>query len=146
MQQSPSWEADSCSASYRIPCILWNPSVHTTGPPPAPFLSQMNLVHTLHHTSLRCTLQLSSHLHLGFPSTLFHSGFPIHLLTNVCCMSQCHWFDRPNYIRWTVHIIKLLTVQFSPVSCYLLPLSLSDIYLPQPPILQHPYCHRPRPT
>jgi hypothetical protein len=28
MEQSPSWEADSQSASQEIPCLLWNPKVH----------------------------------------------------------------------------------------------------------------------
>ena len=128
MQQSPSWEADSCSASYRIPCILWNPSVHTTAHHLPLSWARWIQFTPSHHTSLRCTLQLFSHLHLGFPSSPFHSGFPIHLLTNVCCMSHCHWFDHPNYIRWTVQTIKLLTVQFSPVSCYLFPLSHSNIF------------------
>jgi hypothetical protein len=28
MQQSPSWESSSSSASQEIPLILWNPKVH----------------------------------------------------------------------------------------------------------------------
>jgi len=128
MQQSPSWEADSCSASYKILCILWKPSVHTTAHHLPLSWARWIQFKPSHHTSLRWTLQLSSHLCLGFPSSLFHSGFPIHLLINVCCMSHGHRFDHPNYIWWTVQIIKLLTVQFSPVSCYLLPLSLSNIF------------------
>ena len=32
-------------------------------------------------------------------------------------------FDGPDHMWWEVSITKLLTVQFSPVSCYLLPLS-----------------------
>jgi hypothetical protein len=28
MEQSPSWEADSHSASQEIPRLLWNPKVH----------------------------------------------------------------------------------------------------------------------
>jgi hypothetical protein len=35
-------------------------------------------------------------------------------------------------------------VPFSAVSWYLLP--LTSKYLPQCPILEYPYCHRPRPT
>jgi hypothetical protein len=45
-------------------------------PPPVPILSQINPVRALHPTSWRCTLILSFHLHLGFASGFFPSGFP----------------------------------------------------------------------
>jgi hypothetical protein len=48
MEQRPSWEANSFSASQQIPRVLWNPEVnycfHKT-PPPVPILSQLNPVH-----------------------------------------------------------------------------------------------------
>jgi hypothetical protein len=48
MGQSPSWEANRFLASQEILHILWNPKLHYRmykSPPPAPNLSQINLVH-----------------------------------------------------------------------------------------------------
>jgi hypothetical protein len=69
MQQSPSSEADSGSASEEILHFLQNPRVHyrvNKNPPLAPVLSHMNQIYTPWHTiMLRSTLILSSHLHTG---------------------------------------------------------------------------------
>jgi hypothetical protein len=50
MEQSPSWEANSFSASKKTPRILWNPQVHYRihkSPSPMCILSQIDLVHAL---------------------------------------------------------------------------------------------------
>jgi len=79
MEQSPSWEANSFSASQEILLILRNPKVpyHIYKcPSTVPILSQINPVHVPPHTSLRSILILSSLLCLGLSSGLFPSGFP----------------------------------------------------------------------
>ena len=79
MEQSPSWEVNRFAASQEIPRILRKPKVHYCIQkclPPVRILSQLNPVHTPHHTSWRSVLILSSLLCLGLPSGLFPSGFP----------------------------------------------------------------------
>jgi hypothetical protein len=69
MEQSPSWEANSHSASQEFPRLLWNLTVYYrvyNSPPLVPILSQMNPVHTFPHY-LPYIQILSCHLHLGLP-------------------------------------------------------------------------------
>jgi hypothetical protein len=76
MDQSPSWEANSFSASQEIPRILWNLDVHYhihKSPPPVPILSQLSPIRAPSHV-LKIILILSSHQRLGFTSGRLPSG------------------------------------------------------------------------
>jgi hypothetical protein len=65
MVQIPSSEANRFSASQEIPCILWNPKVHSRthkSQPTAPILSLLNPVHnpTFHFLKIHCNIILPS--------------------------------------------------------------------------------------
>ena len=80
----------------------------------------------------------SSHLCLNLWSLVLSSGFPIKILCTLLFPHVCHvpspshpQFDHPNVWRAT-QILKLLSVQFSPVCCNTSP--LRPKYLPQTPL------------
>jgi hypothetical protein len=79
MGHSPSWEANSFTASLEMPLILWKPMLHYcvySYPSFAPILKQINNVLAFHHISLRFILILHSYLRLVLQSDIFPSGFP----------------------------------------------------------------------
>ena len=83
------------------------------------------------------------YLYIIFPTMIGSSKWYFSLRiphpNSVCNMprpSHSSWFDHPNNICWGVQFTKALIMQFSPLPCYLVPLSLK--YSPQHPILKHP--------
>jgi hypothetical protein len=82
-----------------------------------------------HPISLRFSLILSSHLCVGLRGCLFwlshQNGKCITLLPHSCYMpysSHPPWLDHSNYTWRRVQVMKLLVMQFSPISCYFIPL------------------------
>jgi hypothetical protein len=123
MVQIPSWEANSWSASYEIPHLLWNQKVHCRVhkiPPPTSILSHMNQIRTLqpYFPKISFNIVLSStprSFKWSLSFRLSSQNFVrISHLPNSCQMvCPCHLplFDDPNNIWW-IHIIKLLIMQF----------------------------------
>jgi hypothetical protein len=96
MERSPSWKANSHSASQDIPLLLWNPKVHYRihkRHPLVPILSQFNPGHIL-TTYLRSILILSSYLQLNSPIGLFPSVCPIKFQSFLVFHSRSQWSRR----------------------------------------------------
>jgi hypothetical protein len=80
MQLGLSGKAVSCAAIQEFLNILWNRSVHYRvhkRPSFVPTLSQINRSHTTPFYLYHIHFNVSYHLRLGLPSSLFPPGFPI---------------------------------------------------------------------
>jgi hypothetical protein len=97
-----------------------------------------------HFISLRYILILSSQLRLVLPSVSFFLAFPPKsLYAYLLCPMVLHtlpnsfsWLPHSNYIRESVRVMKILTIQFCPASHYIIPLRYK--YSPQHSVLKYP--------
>jgi hypothetical protein len=144
---SPFWEAANCPATQELPSILKNPKVHPrihNNPPVVPILSQIDPVPTI-PSYLRSILILSTQLRLGLPtgslSFWLSHQYPICIprLSHSCympCPSHPPSLDHSNYVWRGVQVMKLLAMQFLPISGRFI--SLRSKYSPQHLVLKHP--------
>jgi hypothetical protein len=83
MDLSHSGQAASHTPTWQLLNTLWNPEVHyrvQNSPLLVPILNQINPLHTIPSTPLKCILILSIHVRFGLPSGLFPSNFPTNIL------------------------------------------------------------------
>jgi len=128
VEQSPLWEADSHSACQEIPLLLWNPKVHfrvQKNQPSFSILSQMNPVRIfspyfpkIHSNIIFPLTPRSSEWFLPFRFSDQNIVW-ISRLPHSCYMPRPRYrpsFDRPNDIRWSVQVMKILIMQSSTTS------------------------------
>jgi hypothetical protein len=134
MEQSPSWESNSFSAS-QSPCILWDPKIHyhaCNSPLLAHSVARLIQYTPSHLISLWSILTLSFHLCLGLQNGLFPTSFPTKTsyeflffpITPHALPTSSFVWSLWQYImsRWAAWTVTLLTIKLSPASCYFLPL------------------------
>jgi hypothetical protein len=116
MQQGPSWETNSHSASQKISCISRNTKVHyrvQKRPPLVSILSQMHPVYTLpsyfpviHSNILYPSMPRSSEWSLLFMSS--DQKLCMHFSSIPCVL---HTLPILSYYKWSLQVMKLLTAQ-----------------------------------
>jgi hypothetical protein len=139
-EESPSWEANSCSATQNIPCLLWNPTFHYLVHKSLPLVSiwtQINPVHT--YPSLLSKINFNftfpvvnrspkwsppfmfSDLYLCLQNLFYLSVFLTKILFACYLSFKSHppWFGQPNNAIYGEKY-KLWRASFSPASHYFL--------------------------
>jgi len=121
-----------------FPLLVWTPNISyriQRNSPLDPFLSQMNPVQNLKPYFSKI------HFNVTFPFTPTLPIVPLYCISDYdfirishvpIHVPSCH---HPHNICWRVQIMKLLIIQFCPISCYSLP--LRSKYSPQLPVLKH---------
>ena len=111
MEQSPSWEANSSSASKEIPSILWNPKVDYSAhksqyvqstPSSYSWNTQFNIIFQSTPESFKVFP------YIRFPRQNSVDTPPVPYTYHKLRPSYSSWFDQPNNISLGVQIIKLL--------------------------------------
>jgi hypothetical protein len=146
MEQNPSSEADCHSASKKFPIFYGTRRLITVFTAARQWsLSGARSIEstTFHLISRRLVVILHSyHLRLGLQSGLFPSGFQTKLLYEFLICPMRTTCPRPSHVPWLDHpyknmvkrkVMKLLTMQSSPVSRRFLP--ARSKYSPQHPAL-----------
>jgi hypothetical protein len=147
-EMSPFWEAANWAAIQKIPSNFKQPEGSSpcpqepsTGPYPEPdrsspyhtipfYLCKIHFFNIVHLPT-----SLSSYWSLSF--WLSHQ-YPIPIRPHLCympCPSHPSWLDHSNYVwRW-VQVMKLLIMQFPPVSRHFIP--PRSKYSPQRPVMHN---------
>jgi hypothetical protein len=117
MEQSPSWESISHSDIQENPRLLGNQKVpyrvHKS-PQVVPILCHLQSVHPFPPNLPKILSNMSSHLRIGLPSSLFPPGietkmYRISYLPYACCM-PCLYHDldrRQDFFLWLARIWNL---------------------------------------
>jgi hypothetical protein len=119
MEQSSLYETASSSGSWEIPHLLLNTKVHDHFHKSLQLdtiLSHFNPGHISCLSSLRSILILFCHLQWSLRNSLFPSGILAIRVCHIPHLSDLHWFDHANDIKWRVWIMKLLIMHFSSSS------------------------------
>jgi len=142
MEQSPSWKANTHTASQEIPHLLWNPKVNYLvhkGPSLVLPLSQAHPAHNFppYFPKIHSTPKTSK---WSLTFSIYNQNIVcISLIFHACYMprpSNPPWFDQPNNTWRKVEVMRLSIKQSSSDSCHFFP--LSSKYPPQHPVLKHP--------
>jgi len=131
MEQSPSWEATSRSASQQIPRLLWNPlpcsKLSATGPNPERDESTPHLPPYFPQIRFNTIFPSTSRSSKLYPPFRFFQP-KYCMYSNLSHLFHTHrlyhppWFESLNNIWWSIQITKVVIMQSSPAPRHALPL------------------------